>query len=400
MPRFAYEAAGPDGTIGRGTIEASDRSAAVARILALGQTPVRVAEQASVSSSVSSPRIGASRERLSLLRELATLLNAGLSVERALVAMHGLNARARTKREIQAVLDGLRSGESLSDSMRRADNVFPEPVRRMVAAGEVSGRLADVMNRLADTEARHKELGDRALSAMIYPALLTVVMIVVLTIIFTVVVPRLEPLFAEGGEALPWPAAALMAASHFFNSYGTMLAIALIAALAAALYALRMPGVRVAFDRWSLSTRLLLGVPRLHQGAQFCRNMAMLLDGGLPLHRALENAQAASGNSFVRRRLGDAIEMVRQGRPLKAALEAVAVFPRAVTEFAAVGEETGRPAAMMNEAANILDRQMQTMLDRLSALLLPGVTIILGIVVAGIMAGVMGGILAANDLAL
>ncbi|NOT41708.1 MAG: type II secretion system F family protein [Alphaproteobacteria bacterium] len=405
MPSFAYEAAGPDGAIGRGVIDAPNRGAAVERILALGRTPLRVVEQDTSGATGFAtarllPEFGLAADRLGLLRELGTLLQAGLGVERALLAMQGLTTRRRSKAAAQAMLEGLRAGEPLSGAMRRAGSLFAEPMRRLVAAGEASGRLPDVMTRLAVAEARNKELSDRAVSAMIYPALLVIVMIIVLAIIFTSVIPRLEPLFAQSGDALPWPAAVLLGVSQFFNAHGTLVVVALIAALGGLIYLLRQPAAQVALARWSFRSRLLLDIPRRMHAAQFGRNVAMLLNGGMPLNRALETAQAAVGNVHLKQRLSGAIELVRQGKSLKAALEASDALPRAIMEFAAIGEETGRLAPMLNEAADILDRDVQTNLDRLSALLLPAVTIVLGLVVAGIMSGVVSGILAANELAL
>ncbi|MFM9862878.1 MAG: type II secretion system F family protein [Micropepsaceae bacterium] len=405
MPNFAYEAAGPDGAIGRGVIEAPNRSAAVERILALGRTPVSIVERASGTAAAFAttrllPEFGAANDRLSLLRELGTLLQAGLTVERALTATLALTARVRGKSAAQAMLEGVRSGEPLSAAMQRAGSLFPEPMRRLVAAGEASGRLPDVMVRLAAAETRNKELTDRAVSAMIYPALLVVVMIIVLAIIFTTVVPRLAPLFEQSGDALPWPAAILVGVSQFFNAHGTLVTIGSVVMLGGLLYMLQQPAAQVALARWSFRSRLLLDIPRRMYAAQFGRNVAMLLAGGMPLNRALETAQAAVGNVHLRQRLSGAIELVRQGRSLKSALEASDALPRAIIEFAAVGEETGRLGPMLNEAADILDRDVQTKLDRLSALLLPAVTIVLGLVVAAIMSGVVSGILAANELAL
>lgn len=404
MPSFAYEAAGPDGAIGRGVIEAASRGAAVERILASGRTPVRIVEQNATAATFETmralPAFGIASERLALLREFGTLLQAGLNVERALTALQGLTSRPRSKAAVLALLEGLRAGEPVSAAMRRASALFPEPVRKLVAAGEASGRLPEVIARLATAEARNKELSDRAVSAMIYPALLIVVMLVVLTIIFTTVVPRLAPLFAQSGDALPWPAAVLLAVAQLFNAYGSLVAIAGTATLGLVLYALRQPATRVALERWSLRTRLLFEIPRRMHAAQFGRNVGMLLAGGMPLNRALETAQSAVANVHLKQQLSSAIELVRQGKPLKAALEASEVLPRILIEFAGVGEETGRLAPMLDQAADILDREVQTRLDRLSALLLPAVTIVLGLLVAAIMSGVVSGIMAANELAL
>ncbi len=405
MPSFAYEATSAQGGATRGVIEAPSRSAAVERILALGQTPVRLVEQnagaaLSLSAARFAPQWGLGAERLSILRDLSLLLRAGLSVERALVAMQGLTKKARVKATLSNMLDGLRGGEALSTAMTRSGALFPETMRKLVAAGEASGRLAETMGRLAEAHARTKELADRALSALIYPLLLIVVMIAVLVMIFTVVLPRLEPLFEQSRGALPWATALLLALSHFFNAFGWWLLLALAGGLVYALYALRQPEVQLWLDRYAVNSRLLLDLPRRYQAAQFCRNLAMLLDGGMTLNRALESAQAAMSNRYMRSFMGKVTDDVRQGRTLKTALEAAGVFPRLTVEFAAVGEETGRLGPMMNEAADVLDRDVQTQLDRLSALLLPAVTIVLGAIVAAIMAGVVSGILAANDLAL
>ena len=406
VPTFAYEAASAQGGATRGVIEAPSRSVAVERLLAQGQTPMRLVEQSGAAGAASLlparllPTLGHGADRLAILRDLGLLLRAGLGVERALVAMQGLATRPRVKATVAQLLDGLRGGESLSTAMGRAGAVFPETTRKLVAAGEASGRLAEVTGRLAAAEARTKELADRALSALIYPALLVVVMIAVLVMIFTVVLPRLEPLFAQSTGAMPWATAMLLAISHLFDAAGWWLLFALIAALAYALYAFRRPAVRFALDRFATNSGLLFDLPRRYQAAQFCRNLAMLIDGGMTLNRALENAEAAMGNRYMRSFMGKVTDDVRQGRTLKTALEASGIFPRLTVEFAAVGEETGRLAPMMNEAADVLDRDVQTQLDRLSALLLPAVTIVLGAIVAAIMAGVVSGILAANDLAL
>ncbi len=404
MPTFAYEATSPQGGVTRGVIEAPTRSAAVERILGQGQTPMRVTEQSAGTAAPALDRLwpqwDLSSQRLSILRELSLLLRAGLSVERALVAMQGLAKKARTRATLAQLLEGLRSGEALSSSMGRAGALFPETMRKLIAAGEASGRLAEVTARLSEAHARNKEMTDRVVSALIYPALLVVVMIAVLVLIFTVVLPRLEPLFEQSSGALPWPTALLLGISYFFETFGLSLLLALIAGLVYALYASRTPAAKLSIDRFATNSRLMLDLPRRYQAAQFCRNLGMLLEGGMTLNRALEAAEGAMSNRYMRSFMPKLIDDVRQGRTLKAALDGAGVFPRLTVEFAAVGEETGRVGAMMNEAADVLDRDVQTELDRLSALLLPVVTIVLGAIVAAIMTGVVTGIMAANDLAL
>lgn len=256
MPKFAYEAANPEGGIARGVVEAPSRSAAVERILARGATPVSLKEQAEGAASAQPafalgdllPRMFAASDRLAIIRELATLLRAGLSVERALVVMQELARSPRLKATLSRLTDALRGGQPLSAAMAAAEDIFPEAMRKLIAAGEASGRLAEVMARLSASLTRTKGLRDRAISALIYPALLTVVMIGVLIMIFTVVLPRLEPLFEQAGKALPWPAAVLLAVSHVLNGYGLVIVALLVAGVAGVIWLLRQAEVRLALD--------------------------------------------------------------------------------------------------------------------------------------------------------
>lgn len=407
MPIYSYEAAGRDGKPTHGTIEAPSRSMAVERLLQQGRTPLRLSEDAPGRGRVNLQALIPSwsetavrRGRATLLRELAVLLKAGLNVERSLSTMAALASLPAMRSRLEAMLESLRGGETLSAAMARAGELFPEPMRRLVAAGEASGRLPEVMTRIADAEERARQLSEKLVSAMIYPALLLATMLGVLTLIFTNVLPQLEPVLQGSGSAIPWPAALLLAVSRFMNAFGYGIALALVVALLGALYLLRQPATRLALDRHAIRARYVLGIPLHYQTAQFFRNLAMLIDGGMPLNRALELAQQALSNRFMHQSLDAVIQQVRQGRTLRSALEQAGIFPRLAVEFVAVGEETGRLPPMLQEAADMFERDVQTRIDRLSALLLPAITIVLGLVVAAIMTGVVSGIFAANDLAI
>jgi general secretion pathway protein F len=407
VPIYAYEAAGHDGKPVRGSIEAPTRSAAVERLLQQGRTPLSLSEaplrrggSGLLSWLPSLQGMSVGQTRMTLLRELSVLLKAGLNVERSLATMSTVASSPATRSLIEAMLEGLRGGETLGSAMARAGDMFPEPMRRLVAAGEASGSLAEVMARIAETETRARQLSDKLVSAMIYPALLLTTMLGVLTLIFTSVLPQLEPVLQGSGAAIPWPTAMLLGVSHFMNAFGGALALLLIAGLAAILVMLRQPAARFALDRHAVTARYLLAIPINVQTAQFCRNLAMLLEGGMPLNRALELSRQALSNSYVRHVLDAVIVQVKQGRTLRAALDQAAIFPRIAVELVAVGEETGRIAPMLQEAADMFERDVQTRVDRLSALLLPAMTILLGLVVAAIMTGVVSGIFAANDIAI
>ena len=407
MPLYIYEAAARDGKATRGSIEAPTRVAAIEHLVQQGHTPLSIAEHEGRAQGLSPASIlpvwrtqEQARARARLLRELSVLLRAGLTVERSLATLAAVTASPATRKVIDAMLEGLRAGETFSAAMAREPTMFPEPMRRLVAAGEASGRLPEVMARIADTEARARQLAEKLLSAMLYPALLLTTMLGVLALIFTNVLPQLEPILAGSGAATPWPAAMLMATSRFLNAYGTSLALVIVAALVAGLYLLRQPTVQFALDRHAMKARYLMRIPLHYHTAQFFRNLAMLVEGGVQLSHALDLAQQTVSNRFMRQGLDQVLADVKQGRNLHRALGQVGTFPRIAVEFVAVGEETGRLAQMLAEAADMFERDVQTRVERLSALLLPGMTIVLGLVVAAIMTGVVSGIFAANDMAL
>jgi general secretion pathway protein F len=401
LPQFAYEAVDRTGLITRGLVEAGARPLAVDKLVADGLTPVSIFERAG-GPRLGLPRFGGRKTDtlISLVGELSTLLNAGLSAERALTILQGLAHGKERASRLAAMADRLRSGGTFCDAFAMAMPDAPDYIAQLIGAGELSGHLPEVMARLAANLARAKTLRDRLVSGLTYPALLVGTMVVVLWVIFTTVLPRLKPMFQSAGDALPTPTAILIATGDFFTAYGWILLFLLAIGIFAFLRSLRKPTFRLAVDRTIVRSRLTLGLPLQYEAARFCHNLQILLSGGLPLDRALAVATTTIGNRWFRECIASAHAIVIGGQRLKTALSETKVLPPIVVEFAAVGEETGRLAAMMDEAARVLDQEVEKRLDRLVALALPLATLVMGLLVAGIMVGIVSGILAVNDLAL
>jgi general secretion pathway protein F len=402
VPQFAYEAVDRTGAITRGMVDAEARPLAVDKLVAGGLTPLSLFERGKGGGGLHLPRLGRSNGvvLVSLISELSTLLNAGLSAERALTILQGLSREKERISLLAAMADRLRSGSTFADAFSTAMPQAPGYIAPLIGAGELSGHLPEVMKRLAANLTRAKALRDRLVSGLTYPALLIVIMIAVLWVMFAAVLPRLKPMFESAGDALPTPTAILLAAGDFFSAYGWLLLIATAAGVVVFVRALRKPAFRLRLDRWLIQSRLMLGLPLQYESARFCRNLQILLSGGLPLDRALAVATNTIGNRWLRERVALARNSVIGGQRLRAALAEADALPPIVAEFAAVGEETGRLAAMMDEAARVLDADVEKRLDRLIALTLPAATLIMGLLVAGIMLGIVSGILAVNDLAL
>jgi len=401
MPRYAFEAIDATGARIRGTLEADTRGTAVEQLLTGGQTPVFLKEAQAGESLVARALAllsGGGFDYVLLLRELATLLKAGLTVERALVLLGNLSGNRTQALKLKQITARVRAGESLSRAFGAIVTEAPAYVARLMAAGEASGQLADVIARLAAGLVRARNLKNRLVAGLTYPAILAVAMAAVLWVVFTSVLPRLTPMFSEAGAALPLPTRALLGVSWFVDTFGWLLLALTVAAAGGFLYAWRRADTRLAIDRLILSSRLTLDLPARFEAARFCRNLETLLGGGLSLERALAAAREGAGNSWFRSRLAGAQAAVSEGERLRAAFAKADVLPPLVLEFAGVGEETGRLAAMMGEAAGVLDDEVTTRLDRLTALVLPAGTLVMGGLVAAVMAGIVSGILAVNDL--
>jgi len=401
VPRFSFEAIDRSGVLVRGSLDAQTRSVAMEQLLANGQTPVAL--RAERGQSAIRRAANAVRHRsfdyLLFLRELGVLLKAGLPVERALNVLLELSPNGNHAVRVRQILERVRSGEPLAQSIGAVITEAPRYVSRLIAAGEASGQLAEVVTRLASGLARAKALRDKLLLSLTYPAVLAATMVGVLYVVFTTVLPRLTPMFRAAGASLPASTAVLLGVGNFVDSYGLLLLAVAVIAIAALIYAWRQPTQRLQIDKYLMTSRVLLRLPNRYEAARYCRNLQTLLGGGLPLDRALSAARDGVTNTWFRARMAEVRDAVAEGRSLQSAFKQSFALPTIAIEFSAVGEETGRLGPMIGEAADILDQDVESRLDRLTALVLPIATLVMGGLVAVIMVGIVSGVLAVNDLA-
>lgn len=403
MSRFAFEAIDRFGGTLRGTLEAPNQAAVLDQLLAAGHTPVSIRFQRPATGLLRIlGRMLGSRgfDYTGFLQELAILLKAGLPPERALTILKGLTLDTRSSLRIQQIVERVRSGDSFSQAFAAIVSDAPPYIAHLLAAGESSGRLSEIADRVANGLIKKRALKARALSDLAYPGLLVVAIVIVLWVIFHSVLPRLVPLFEQSGAELPLATQILLGLKAFFDNYGWLFLGAIVASIAAAVRLLQIPRYKLVFDRTVLVSRLSFGLPQTFEAALLCRNLQTMLDGGLPLERALAAVKNGVANRWLQKELSNVQNCVRDGAHLSKAITSFApTVPPVVAEFAAVGEETGRLAAMMREAADLLEHKAQTRLDRLATIVGPVATLVMGGIVALLMAGIVGGILAINDIA-
>jgi general secretion pathway protein F len=331
-------------------------------------------------------------------RQLASLLSARLPIEQALSAVVEQAEKPAVRERFAAVRSEVVSGQTLSQSLSRFPRDFPDVYRALVAAGEQSGDLALVMNRLADYVESRTALSQRIVLAFTYPAIVTVVAALVIVALLTYVVPQVVGVFTQTKQALPWLTVALIAVSDFAREWGVWLLLAVGLALLLFRLALRSPSFRLAWHSRLLSMpiagRLILGL----NTARFTSTLGILTSSGVPLIRALEAGARTLGNDALRLVVDDAIDRVREGAPLSRSLAAGGRFPPVMIHMIASGEATGELPDMLERTALQLSQETERRTLALTSLLEPMLILLMGAIVLVIVLAVLLPIIEINQL--
>jgi general secretion pathway protein F len=270
----------------------------------------------------------------------------------------------------------------------------------LVRAGEAGSRLADSLAQLADLLERDRRLVASIQSALIYPLLLAIASIGTIILLLTYVLPQFTPIFAQAGAELPGPTRFLIAVGEFTGNFGPAVSIAILCAGLLFYRSLREPRVRMAAEEFLVKVPIAGVLIRRVQAARFTRTLGALLRNGVGLVAALEIGRDVLGNLTAMRIVDQAISKVKSGARLASALGADRFFPAQTLHLIQLGEETGKLAEMTLRAADIHDEQVHHTIQRMVSLLVPLVTILMGLVVAGIVGSLLSAMLSLNDLAL
>jgi general secretion pathway protein F len=410
MAHFKYEAVDASGASHAGELESGSRSAALELLQRRGLTPLALSdgsttiapsllEQIRRLRSTSIRAAPGTKELVSLTQSLAALLRAGLTIDRALSITSSLERHPQTRTLLADLGKSVRAGRSFADALIESKLTLPPYYVGMVQAGEVGGSLAQTLSRLAELLRKQHEVRERVRSALIYPALLGCVVFLTIVLLLTFVLPRFETLFAESEAPLPFATRAVLAVGGFVSDYWWLLALLSAGLVAGVMAVLRTPRGRERLDAWLLSSRFTLGLPAAIETARLLRTLSTLLANGVQIGSAMRIARATLSNTRLRKGLDEAAQRIKAGESTSAALNAAGVFPAHAIQLARVGEETGRLEELLLEAATILEGESSTSLERLLTLLVPVLTIGMGLAIAGLIGSVLIGLLSVNDLA-
>jgi type IV pilus assembly protein PilC len=325
------------------------------------------------------------REFLVFNQELATLLKAGMPLVQSLEILRRRVTNPVFKSVLNDVHDRVRAGSSLSESFEAHGSMFPGVYTASLLAGEKSGNLEQVIRRYVAYVKVVEGVRRKTISALIYPAVLLVLSLIVVGILVLRVVPQFGGYYEQFGKELPLSTRVIVAVSAYATAYLGIIVLVILGVAAVVWLWLKRPGQREIVDRWILSLPLLGGVARKFSTSQASRTLATLLGGGIPLVNAIDVAARSIKNRYLARELHKASQQVREGRALSAAMSDSGAFPDVSLKMVEVGEQTGALQEMLNSLADFYDEEIETNLDRFVTLVEPILLIIMGIVIAGLL---------------
>jgi type IV pilus assembly protein PilC len=327
----------------------------------------------------------ATREFLVFNQELATLLKAGMPLVQSLEILRRRVSNPVFKSVLDDVYDRVRSGNSLSEAFESHGGMFPGVYTASLLAGEKSGSLEQVIRRYVAYVKVVSGVRRKTISALVYPAILLLLSLGVVSIIVLRVVPEFGAFYDQFGAELPLSTRIIVAISKFAGSYFVLLLLT-IAGVSLTFWAwLRRPGSRVRFDRWVLRIPSLGGIAQKFATSQAARTLATLLGGGIPLVNAIDVAARSIQNQYLARELQTAGQQVREGRALSAAMNDSGAFPDVSIKMVEVGEQTGALQEMLNSLADFYDEEIETNLGRFITVIEPALLVIMGMIIAGLL---------------
>ncbi|GAJ77194.1 general secretion pathway protein F [Vibrio sp. JCM 18905] len=365
MAAFEYKALDAKGKHKKGTIEGGDNARQVRqRLKEQGMIPIEVVEtkakSAKSSGSVSFKR-GISTSELALItRQLSTLVQSGMPLEECLRAVSEQAEKPRIRSMLAAVRSKVTEGYPLADSFADYPHVFDELYRSMVAAGEKSGHLDTVLERLADYVENRQKMRSKLLQAMIYPVVLVVFAVVIVSFLLATVVPKIIEPIIQMGQELPQSTQFLLAASEFVQDWGLIIFVVLVVFFYGLKLALQKPDFRLAWDRKILSLPLLGKISRGLNTARFARTLSICTSSAIPILEGMRVAVDVMSNRYVKQQVLLAADNVREGASLRKALDQTRLFPPMMLHMIASGEQSGELESMLTRAADNQDQNFES----------------------------------------
>lgn len=406
MAAFEYRALDSRGKEIKGIQEADTAKQIRQSLREQGLTPLEVVpaaegekhvkgEKSSLFGSFFKPTISTSDLAL-ITRQLATLIQSALPVEGAVMAVAEQCEKPRMKRMLMSVRSKVVEGYTLADGMSEFPHVFDNLYRAMVAAGEKSGHLDAVLNRLADYTEQRQHMRSQITQAMVYPVILVIFAIGIVSILLGTVVPKILKTFEKSKQVLPWTTEWVMAASNFVQNYWFITLLLFTATVIGIKYALKQPKIRFWYDSKILVLPGIGKVARSINTARFARTLSILSSSSVPLLEGMRISGGVLINEKIKKSVADAATRVSEGASLRASLQQTKLFPPMMLHMIASGEKSGELEQMLERAANNQDREFESMVNVSLKLLEPAMIASMAVIVLFIVMAILQPIMAMN----
>ncbi len=404
MGAFEYTAVDDLGKHHKGVLEGDTARQVRQQLRDRNLLPLTVTEAAERESSRQSSfslAKGLSASDLAVLtRQLATLVQSGMPLAQALAAVGEQNENARMKSIVLGVRARVIEGYSLADGLKDFPRAFPDIYRATVEAGEQSGHLDAVLERLADYTESRQELVQKIRNAMIYPAVLMTFCLLIVTLMMTYVVPKVVGVFANTGQELPGPTAALISISDFIQSYGWLLVLLLVGLAVGFAQLLKQSGPRESFDNFLLRIPVVGKIIRGLNTARFTRTFSIMTGSGVPVLEGLKISAEVVTSTPMRKAVEEATLRIREGAPIGLSLAKSKQFPPLCIHLISSGEASGQLESMLGKAAGQQEREMDGLIGTLLNILEPGMIILMGALVLSMVVALLLPIFEMNKLVL
>ncbi|MDD2808153.1 type II secretion system inner membrane protein GspF [Rhodoferax sp.] len=406
MPVYSFEALSASGDTRKGVIDADSAKAARAQLRSQAMVPLKVESVSAQSGTAGTTSASGGRVKrvfganaLAIwTRQLAGLVSSGLPLERALASLSDEAEKAPERELVATLRSEVNGGTALAKALSQHPREFSDIYVAVIGAGEQSGNLGLVLERLADDLEEQQALKSKLIGAALYPAIVSLVAVVIVLFLVTYVVPQVAHVFAGSKRALPFLTVLMMGVSSFVRSYGWLMLVAILLGAFGARMALANAQFHEKFDAAWLNLPLLGKMSRSYNSARFASTLAMLAGAGVPILKALQAAAETLSNRAMRTDALDALVLVREGAPLASALAQKKRFPGLLSMFARLGEQTGQLPVMLQRAAKQLSTEVQRRAMQLATLLEPLLIVAMGLVVMLIVLAVLLPIIQLNQL--
>jgi len=416
MPQFSYRARNAQGGLVEGVLDCPDRAVAIRQIEQLHYMPVRIelvgatpapatknaknGAIAPVAVPLTSAPAATPTQKLKIphnqllifTEQLGHLLKAGMTLDEGLSVLEKRLKQPRVQQMTHALHQALVDGRSFSQALRDFPRVFPPIYVNLVAAGEASGALSDILARLVEHLMQAKNLRDSVQQALIYPAFLALAGIGLITLFITFMVPQLVGFMSQNGGALPLPTQILLGVNHLITAYWWLGLVVALGAVIAFRAFVRSDEGRIGWDRFRLLIPGYGRVIRHRYYAQFSRTLGTLMENGVPLLRAIDLVTEIAGNRYLEVKMVEVRRAVIDGATLSTALTAQRLFPDLFTDMMAVGEQTGHFAQTMQTIADVYERELDRTVKTISALIPPVIIVLIALVVGFVVYSILSAV--------